>query len=54
MIYLVIYLAIIIYSLIFDLQKFFVNDVHWQHSDGPVFLYIEGEGPLSKFSVLFG
>ncbi|XP_067306163.1 thymus-specific serine protease [Pseudorasbora parva] len=35
-------------------QKFFVNDVYWQHSDGPVFLYIGGEGPLSRFSVLFG
>ncbi|KAK7172248.1 hypothetical protein R3I93_004533 [Phoxinus phoxinus] len=35
-------------------QKFFVNDVYWQRSDGPVFLYIGGEGPLSKFSVLFG
>uniref|UniRef100_A0A8C1QUB5 Thymus-specific serine protease n=1 Tax=Cyprinus carpio TaxID=7962 RepID=A0A8C1QUB5_CYPCA len=35
-------------------QKFFVNDVYWQRPDGPVFLYIEGEGPLSKFSVLFG
>uniref|UniRef100_A0A671KGN6 Serine protease 16 n=1 Tax=Sinocyclocheilus anshuiensis TaxID=1608454 RepID=A0A671KGN6_9TELE len=35
-------------------QQFFVNDVYWQRSDGPVFLYIGGEGPLSKFSVLFG
>ncbi|XP_039510188.1 thymus-specific serine protease-like [Pimephales promelas] len=35
-------------------QKFFVNDVYWQRSDGPVFLYIGGEGPLSKFSVLYG
>lgn len=35
-------------------QKFFVNDVYWQSSDGPVFLYIGGEGPLSKFSLLFG
>uniref|UniRef100_A0A672QVT2 Thymus-specific serine protease n=1 Tax=Sinocyclocheilus grahami TaxID=75366 RepID=A0A672QVT2_SINGR len=35
-------------------QKFFVNDVYWQSSDGPVFLYIGGEGLLSKFSVLFG
>uniref|UniRef100_A0A673ICP0 Uncharacterized protein n=1 Tax=Sinocyclocheilus rhinocerous TaxID=307959 RepID=A0A673ICP0_9TELE len=37
-----------------SLNKFFVNDIYWQHSDGPVFLYIGGEGPLSKFSVLFG
>ncbi|KAI7800555.1 thymus-specific serine protease [Triplophysa rosa] len=35
-------------------QRFFVNDIYWQRSDGPVFLYIEGEGPLSKFSVLYG
>ncbi|XP_073780478.1 thymus-specific serine protease [Danio rerio] len=35
-------------------QTYFVNDVYWQRSDGPVFLYIGGEGPLSKFSVLFG
>ncbi|XP_051534522.1 thymus-specific serine protease [Myxocyprinus asiaticus] len=35
-------------------QRFFLNEVYWKRSDGPVFLYIGGEGPLSKFSVLFG
>ncbi|XP_028856442.1 thymus-specific serine protease isoform X2 [Denticeps clupeoides] len=35
-------------------QKFFVNEAFWKRPDGPVFLYIGGEGPLSEFSVLYG
>ncbi|XP_017351738.1 thymus-specific serine protease [Ictalurus punctatus] len=35
-------------------QKFIVNEAYWKKPDGPVFLYISGEGPLSKFSVLAG
>nr|XP_055051605.1 thymus-specific serine protease [Misgurnus anguillicaudatus] len=35
-------------------QRFMVNEVYWQHSDGPIFLYIGGEGPLSKYSLLYG
>ncbi|XP_062843300.1 thymus-specific serine protease [Trichomycterus rosablanca] len=35
-------------------QRFIVNEAFWQQPDGPVFLYIGGEGPLSKFSVLAG
>lgn len=35
-------------------QKFIVNEAYWEKPDGPVFLYISGEGPLSKYSVLAG
>lgn len=35
-------------------QKFMVNEAYWKKPDGPVFLYISGEGPLSKFSILAG
>ncbi|XP_060761709.1 thymus-specific serine protease isoform X1 [Neoarius graeffei] len=35
-------------------QKFIVNEAYWKKPDGPVFLYISGEGPLCKFSVLAG
>lgn len=35
-------------------QKFIVNEAFWKRPGGPVFLYISGEGPLSKFSVLAG
>ncbi|XP_036412319.1 thymus-specific serine protease [Colossoma macropomum] len=35
-------------------QRFFVNEAHWNRPHGPVFLYIGGEGLLSKFSVLAG
>ncbi|XP_076837462.1 thymus-specific serine protease [Brachyhypopomus gauderio] len=35
-------------------QRFFVNEAFWDRPDGPVFLYIEGEGPLSEYSVLAG
>ncbi|XP_042560035.1 thymus-specific serine protease isoform X2 [Clupea harengus] len=35
-------------------QKFFVNDQYWDRPDGPVFLYIGGEGPLSEIDVLAG
>ncbi|XP_047662003.1 thymus-specific serine protease [Tachysurus fulvidraco] len=35
-------------------QKFIVNEAYWKKPDGPVFLYISGEGPLSKYSVLAG
>ncbi|XP_072247877.1 thymus-specific serine protease [Leuresthes tenuis] len=35
-------------------QKFFVNEAYWQRPDGPVFLFIGGEGPIFKFDVLAG
>ncbi|KAJ7990179.1 hypothetical protein DPEC_G00297630 [Dallia pectoralis] len=35
-------------------QRFFVNDAFWERPHGPVFLYIAGEGPVSKFDVLAG
>ncbi|XP_034557452.1 thymus-specific serine protease-like [Notolabrus celidotus] len=35
-------------------QRFFVNEAFWQHPDGPVFLYIGGEGPIFEFDVLAG
>ncbi|XP_041796642.1 thymus-specific serine protease [Chelmon rostratus] len=35
-------------------QRFFVNEVYWQPPDGPVFLFIGGEGPIFDFDVLAG
>lgn len=35
-------------------QRFLVNDRYWKKHDGPVFLYIGGEGPLSIFDILLG
>ncbi|RVE64706.1 hypothetical protein OJAV_G00128930 [Oryzias javanicus] len=35
-------------------QKFFVNEAHWQRPDGPVFLFIGGEGPIFNFDLLAG
>ncbi|XP_075998427.1 thymus-specific serine protease [Genypterus blacodes] len=35
-------------------QRFFVNEAYWQRPDGPVFLYIGGEGPISEFVTLAG
>ncbi|XP_071327989.1 thymus-specific serine protease [Trachinotus anak] len=35
-------------------QKFFVNEAYWQRPDGPVFLFIGGEGPIFEFDVLAG
>ncbi|XP_047450601.1 thymus-specific serine protease [Mugil cephalus] len=35
-------------------QRFFVNEAHWQRPDGPVFLFIGGEGPIFEFDVLAG
>ncbi|KAI3354518.1 hypothetical protein L3Q82_019032, partial [Scortum barcoo] len=35
-------------------QRFFVNEAHWQCPDGPVFLFIGGEGPIFEFDVLAG
>ncbi|XP_026877516.2 thymus-specific serine protease [Electrophorus electricus] len=35
-------------------QRFFLNEQFWEPARGPVFLYIEGEGPLSELSVLAG
>ncbi|KAG8448823.1 hypothetical protein GDO86_015771 [Hymenochirus boettgeri] len=35
-------------------QRYWVNEEHWRQPDGPVFLYIGGEGSLSEFSVLSG
>ncbi|XP_054455377.1 thymus-specific serine protease [Anoplopoma fimbria] len=35
-------------------QRFFVNEEYWQRPDGPVFLYIGGEGPIFEFDVLAG
>lgn len=35
-------------------QRFFVNEAYWQAPDGPVFLFIGGEGPIYEFDVLAG
>uniref|UniRef100_A0A4W6FHF7 Serine protease 16 n=1 Tax=Lates calcarifer TaxID=8187 RepID=A0A4W6FHF7_LATCA len=35
-------------------QRFFVNEAFWRRPDGPVFLYIGGEGPIFEFDVLAG
>ncbi|XP_074496690.1 thymus-specific serine protease [Sebastes fasciatus] len=35
-------------------QRFYVNEAHWQRPDGPVFLFIGGEGPIFEFDVLAG
>ncbi|KAF7651067.1 hypothetical protein LDENG_00116510 [Lucifuga dentata] len=35
-------------------QRFFVNEAYWRRPDGPVFLFIGGEGPISEFVVLAG
>ncbi|XP_017295714.1 thymus-specific serine protease [Kryptolebias marmoratus] len=35
-------------------QRFFVNEAYWQRPDGPVFLFIGGEGPIYEFDVLTG
>ncbi|XP_029301856.1 thymus-specific serine protease-like [Cottoperca gobio] len=35
-------------------QRFFVNEAFWQRPDGPVFLFIGGEGPIYEFDVLAG
>ncbi|KAM9853532.1 thymus-specific serine protease [Aulostomus maculatus] len=35
-------------------QRFLVNEMYWRHPDGPVFLFIGGEGPISEFDVLAG
>ncbi|XP_032401565.1 thymus-specific serine protease [Xiphophorus hellerii] len=35
-------------------QRFFVNEAYWQRPDGPVFLFIGGEGPIYNFDVLAG
>lgn len=37
-----------------DFQKFFVNEAFWRNPDGPVFLYIGGEGPIFEYDVLAG
>ncbi|XP_068174162.1 thymus-specific serine protease [Antennarius striatus] len=36
------------------LQRFFMNDAFWENPDGPVFLFIGGEGPVSEIDVLTG
>ncbi|KAK5928966.1 hypothetical protein CgunFtcFv8_010242 [Champsocephalus gunnari] len=35
-------------------QRFFVNEAFWQRPDGPVFLFIGGEGPVYEIDVLAG
>ncbi|KAF7219575.1 putative serine protease F56F10.1 [Nothobranchius furzeri] len=35
-------------------QRFFVNEAYWQCPDGPVFLFIGGEGPIHELDVLIG
>ncbi|NP_001089218.1 uncharacterized protein LOC734265 precursor [Xenopus laevis] len=35
-------------------QRYWINEQYWNYPDGPVFLYIGGEGSLSEFSVLSG
>ncbi|XP_064138175.1 thymus-specific serine protease [Loxodonta africana] len=36
------------------LQRYWVNDQHWTGQDGPVFLYLGGEGSLGPGSVMRG
>ncbi|XP_019486777.1 PREDICTED: thymus-specific serine protease [Hipposideros armiger] len=36
------------------LQRYWVNDQHWASRDGPVFLYLGGEGSLGPGSVMRG
>ena len=31
-----------------------MNEAYWQSPDGPVFLFIGGEGPIYEFDVLAG
>lgn len=45
---------VLLHSLFFMPQKYIVNEAYWKKTDGPVFLYISGEGALSKFSLLAG
>ncbi|KAM3615582.1 uncharacterized protein V6R79_004372 [Siganus canaliculatus] len=35
-------------------QRFFVNKAYWRSPDGPVFLFIGGEGPIFELDVLAG
>ncbi|XP_020500048.1 thymus-specific serine protease [Labrus bergylta] len=35
-------------------QRFLVNEAYWRRPDGPVFLFIGGEGPIFEFDVLAG
>uniref|UniRef100_A0A3Q0R0N7 Uncharacterized protein n=1 Tax=Amphilophus citrinellus TaxID=61819 RepID=A0A3Q0R0N7_AMPCI len=35
-------------------QRFLVNEAYWRDPDGPVFLFIGGEGPLFEYDVLAG
>ncbi|XP_047248245.1 thymus-specific serine protease isoform X2 [Girardinichthys multiradiatus] len=35
-------------------QRFIVNEMYWQRPDGPVFLFVGGEGPIYDFDVLAG
>ncbi|XP_060113528.1 thymus-specific serine protease [Heteronotia binoei] len=35
-------------------QRFWINAKYWRRPDGPVFLFIGGEGSLSKYDVLSG
>uniref|UniRef100_A0A8C2XDM9 Thymus-specific serine protease n=1 Tax=Cyclopterus lumpus TaxID=8103 RepID=A0A8C2XDM9_CYCLU len=35
-------------------QRFFVNEAYWRRPDGPVFLFVGGEGPVFEFDVLAG
>ncbi|CAG06424.1 unnamed protein product, partial [Tetraodon nigroviridis] len=37
-----------------DFQRFLVNEAFWRNPDGPVFLYIGGEGPIFEYDVLAG
>lgn len=35
-------------------QRYWVNSKYWDHKDGPVFLYVGGEGSLDESSTAFG
>ncbi|XP_015253903.1 PREDICTED: thymus-specific serine protease-like [Cyprinodon variegatus] len=35
-------------------QRFLVNEEYWQRPEGPVFLFVGGEGPICKFDLLTG
>ena len=36
------------------LQRYFVNDTFWAKPDGPVFIFIEGEGAANPLDALIG
>lgn len=45
---------VFLFALFNVIQRFFVNEAYWRDPDGPVFLFIGGEGPLFEYDVLAG